>query len=464
MSHREFTATRTMLANAMATAGAELLEYMNVGAALAAIPNTEPPKYVVAGTLQMISKMLPGLESAVVSSAPAAAGIEGLTRYAPHRKNLGAMARDEEGAYLKFADIERLLGAHAGVVAAGPDEPLTIALGQGQIEIGQGHHGNDRAPALLFGRNGAGKVGVETQGDRVMEPGECIAAVTFENYQSLDVVVEKLGELRARIWPNAPHSQLSYGAAPHFRGYAHLGIGAYVINHSAAGEPPELAISIATEAQKAGRIVGDTRDNEPGALVQPKDIAVRLRFENVAGLDALEQQLRFVRSEHFADAAPAAQAPVQNAEEVRAFLEEMAQCGKDMNGSYWIPRAVKLLAGLASKEAAAAEAPSQWISVDERLPEKECLAVYVTPNGKQRLIRAKYVRQFQIEAEGDDQCETEYNDDDDTFYIKAGWLECIDNWGEYSSCYVTEGTVTHWMPLPAAPQQSTQGEKGGDGE
>jgi len=87
--------------------------------------------------------------------------------------------------------------------------------------------------------------------------------------------------------------------APHFRGYAHLGIGAYVLNHSAAGEVSELAISIATEAQKAGRKVGDLQDNEPDEMVQPEDIAVRLRFENVAGLDALEQQLRFVRTVHF---------------------------------------------------------------------------------------------------------------------------------------------------------------------
>lgn len=106
----------------------------------------------------------------------------------------------------------------------------------------------------------------------------------------------------------------------------------------------------------------------------------------------------------------------------------------------------------ASLPATSNEAPA-WISVDERLPEKECLAVYVTPHGKQRLIRAKYARQFQIEAEGDDR-ETEYNEADDTFYIKAGWLECIDNWGEYSSYYVTEGTVTHWMSLPAAPSSS----------
>jgi hypothetical protein len=104
---------------------------------------------------------------------------------------------------------------------------------------------------------------------------------------------------------------------------------------------------------------------------------------------------------------------------------------------------------------------AQWISVEAQLPEKECLAVYVTPRGKQRMIRAKYVRKFQIEAQGDD-CETDYNEDDDTFYIKAGWLECIDNWGEYSSCYVTEGFVTHWQPLPEFPVAAPAASKEGD--
>ncbi|WP_312547630.1 DUF551 domain-containing protein [Massilia sp.] len=101
------------------------------------------------------------------------------------------------------------------------------------------------------------------------------------------------------------------------------------------------------------------------------------------------------------------------------------------------------------------QAGDAWISVEDRLPEKECLAAYVTQNGKVRLIRAKYARQFQIEASGDDDCGAEYNENDDTFYIEAGWLECIDNWGEYSSCYVVEGTVTHWMPLPAAPSPNS---------
>jgi hypothetical protein len=93
------------------------------------------------------------------------------------------------------------------------DEPLTIALGQGKIEVGQGHHGHDRLPAILFGRNGAGAVGIETEGDRFMEPGECIAAITFENPESLDVVAEKLAELRARIWPGATPAAPAVDAA-----------------------------------------------------------------------------------------------------------------------------------------------------------------------------------------------------------------------------------------------------------
>jgi hypothetical protein len=71
MTNREFTATRTMLANAMATAGAELLEYMGTAGALAAIPNTDPPQYVVAGTLQIIAKLLPSVDAAPAVQAQA---------------------------------------------------------------------------------------------------------------------------------------------------------------------------------------------------------------------------------------------------------------------------------------------------------------------------------------------------------------------------------------------------------
>lgn len=80
-------------------------------------------------------------------------------------------------------------------------EPVHIELGYGRVEIGQGHHGPERLPAILFGKNGAGEVGIETEGDRIMEPGECIVAITFRNRASLEVVAEKIDELRERIWP-----------------------------------------------------------------------------------------------------------------------------------------------------------------------------------------------------------------------------------------------------------------------
>jgi hypothetical protein len=87
--------------------------------------------------------------------------------------------------------------------------------------------------------------------------------------------------------------------APDFRGYAHLGIGAYLINHSAE-LPAELVITPATEADKAGREVGSEVVNPDDAPpILPEQMAVRIRFENPAGLDALEAQLRHIRRVHF---------------------------------------------------------------------------------------------------------------------------------------------------------------------
>lgn len=91
--------------------------------------------------------------------------------------------------------------------------------------------------------------------------------------------------------------------APHYRGYANLGIGAYILNTTAVGDPAELVISMATAAEMDGRKVGEDRDNPPGHMVQPEDMAVRLHFENVAGLDALEHRLRILRADHFGSAS-----------------------------------------------------------------------------------------------------------------------------------------------------------------
>jgi hypothetical protein len=120
--------------------------------------------------------------------------------------------------------------------------------------------------------------------------------------------------LAAALSPAAPAvgAPVPEGRAlvPDYRGYARLGTGQYVLNNSANdGEEPELIISIATEEEKAGRTVGEMRDNPPGRMLQPEEMCVRIRFASVAGLDALENQLRLLREECFGS-PPAASAEV----------------------------------------------------------------------------------------------------------------------------------------------------------
>lgn len=103
--------------------------------------------------------------------------------------------------------------------------------------------------------------------------------------------------------------QWAHEDAPAYRGYARLGLGQYVLNHSCAGDPAEFVASIATEAEKEGRTVGDSRDNVPGAQLLPEAMAVRIRFENVAGLNAMEHQLRLLRAVHFPDSTQAEAMP-----------------------------------------------------------------------------------------------------------------------------------------------------------
>jgi hypothetical protein len=58
----EIMTMRTHLANEFAAAGAKLLDFTMTAGALAAIPNTVPQQYAVAGTLGTITKVLPAAE------------------------------------------------------------------------------------------------------------------------------------------------------------------------------------------------------------------------------------------------------------------------------------------------------------------------------------------------------------------------------------------------------------------
>lgn len=96
-----------------------------------------------------------------------------------------------------------------------------------------------------------------------------------------------------------------------------------------------------------------------------------------------------------------------------------------------------------------------WVQVAERLPDsgKTVLACYRNGAGRLRRIRAVWIAAKSCEACPDSEI-GEYDDASDTYYEPEGWYEKIDNWEDYTSVAVYQGTVTHWMPLPAPPQSA----------
>ena len=96
---------------------------------------------------------------------------------------------------------------------------------------------------------------------------------------------------------------------------------------------------------------------------------------------------------------------------------------------------------------------AQWVNVNFAMPGNEkCLASLLFPSGKRKTIVAFYAKRYTIESSCDDGYAYEYGEDDDECYLKEGWYESIQNWGDFSSVAVCEGEITHWMPLPDHPQ------------
>lgn len=112
MTNREFNETRTKLLMELAEAGRAALEFQPLAAsALAAIPNTEPPKYVVAGTLQMIAKMLPTLDVAAPAVQAHAQNAEEVRRAALEEAAEACMRASPNAA------LRRAIGDSAHYVA-----------------------------------------------------------------------------------------------------------------------------------------------------------------------------------------------------------------------------------------------------------------------------------------------------------------------------------------------------------
>jgi hypothetical protein len=119
----------------------------------------------------------------------------------------------------EFANASRALVKYApnnlGVHTEAPaikqqvaQDYLLIELGHGNIEIGDGHL--EGVPAIVFGRNGNGRVGEQlTFTDREMAPGETIACITFANIAGLDVLQMKMDSLRSHRLAATPTQSVS---------------------------------------------------------------------------------------------------------------------------------------------------------------------------------------------------------------------------------------------------------------
>ena len=124
-----------------------------------------------------------------------------------------------------------------------------------------------------------------------------------------------------------------------------------------------------------------------------------------------------------------------------------------------------LIERLTAENAALREKVPQWISVEDRLPEPETdVLIVCNRNGYVFVTPAIYEDGKMLTQESawnwSDIYEYGlYSEEDDDYYIPEGWWEnrqfnADDVYNNPVDC-----TVTHWMPLPGAPDAPAEGGK-----
>ncbi len=98
--------------------------------------------------------------------------------------------------------------------------------------------------------------------------------------------------------------------------------------------------------------------------------------------------------------------------------------------------------------------PDGWISVTEHLPES---GKPVLAQVGRLVIRAAYAAKFTLDEENwgwwNDGDGADYNEANDTTYWPEGWYE----WNQHEEIHWSVTDVTHWMPLPEAPNAKVSG-------
>ena len=100
----------------------------------------------------------------------------------------------------------------------------------------------------------------------------------------------------------------------------------------------------------------------------------------------------------------------------------------------------------------------KWIPVTERLPDSGkhvLVACEVRHYGGgvygKYVCDGYYATPKSLTGGCGDDCATEYDEEDDEYYLLEGWYEVIKNWDDYNSIVIHD-FVTHWMPLPEPPK------------
>lgn len=93
----------------------------------------------------------------------------------------------------------------------------------------------------------------------------------------------------------------------------------------------------------------------------------------------------------------------------------------------------------------------QWISVDDRLPEKPNKFVLVCTNSNYaNQIVAQFIPKF-TNSDGADDEFGDYCEEKDDWFLPEGWYANVAPVTDEYLSYFLDEQVTHWMPLPKEP-------------